>query len=58
MPALIAANDPEAAWVQSLVYAMVAITIASGADYFLNFRRKLEEVTRARERVSEGRADT
>ena len=56
--ALIAAHNPDAAWVQGLVYAMVAITVASGADYFLNFRRKLEEVTRARERVSGGRAET
>jgi CDP-diacylglycerol--glycerol-3-phosphate 3-phosphatidyltransferase len=46
--ALIAASDPGAAWVQALVYAMVAITVVSGADYFLNFRRRLEEVTRAR----------
>ena len=38
-----------AAWVQALVYAMVAITLASGADYFLNFRRRIEE---ARERVA------
>ena len=46
--ALIAANDPEAAWVQVLVYAMVALTVASGADYFLNFRRRLEQVARTR----------
>jgi hypothetical protein len=26
---------------------MVALTVASGADYFLNFRRRLEEVSRA-----------
>jgi CDP-diacylglycerol--glycerol-3-phosphate 3-phosphatidyltransferase len=45
--ALIAANDASDAWVQALVYAMVAITVASGADYFLNFRRTLDE---ARER--------
>ena len=45
--ALIATNDPNEAWVQALVYLMVAITVASGADYFLNFRRRLEE---ARER--------
>ena len=56
--ALIAAGDPDAAWVQGLVYAMVAVTVISGADYFLNFRRKLEEVSRARERVSEPRAGT
>ena len=45
--ALIAAPNEEAVWVQALVYAMVAVTVASGADYFLNFRRKLEEVSRA-----------
>jgi CDP-diacylglycerol---glycerol-3-phosphate 3-phosphatidyltransferase len=49
--ALIAASDAGAAWVQALVYTMVAITVVSGADYFLGFRRRLEEVTRARERV-------
>jgi CDP-diacylglycerol---glycerol-3-phosphate 3-phosphatidyltransferase len=49
--ALIAASDPAAAWVQALVYTMVVITVVSGADYFLGFRRRLEEVTRARERV-------
>src|SRR5918999_809170 len=47
--ALIAASDHDAAWVQALVYAMVALTVISGADYFLNFRRKLEEVSRAHE---------
>src|SRR5688572_30327355 len=47
--ALIAANDADALWVQALVYAMVAVTVVSGADYFLNFRRKLEEASRARE---------
>lgn len=46
--ALIAANDPDAAWVQALVYAMVAVTVASGADYFLNFRRTIEEAARNR----------
>ena len=46
--ALIAANDPDAAWVQALVYLMVAITVASGADYFLNFRRKVVEASRER----------
>jgi CDP-diacylglycerol---glycerol-3-phosphate 3-phosphatidyltransferase len=46
--ALIAADDPSAAWVQTLVYLMVAITVASGADYFLNFRRRLEEAGRDR----------
>jgi CDP-diacylglycerol---glycerol-3-phosphate 3-phosphatidyltransferase len=46
--ALIAANDPDAAWVQALVYLMVVTTVVSGADYFLNFRRKLEESSRRR----------
>jgi CDP-diacylglycerol--glycerol-3-phosphate 3-phosphatidyltransferase len=46
--ALIAVNDTHDAWVQALVYAMVAVTVASGADYFLNFRRRLEQVARAR----------
>jgi CDP-diacylglycerol---glycerol-3-phosphate 3-phosphatidyltransferase len=52
--ALIAASDHDAAWVQALVYSMVAITVISGADYFLNFRRKLEEVSRAREARTAG----
>lgn len=46
--ALIAAPNEEVVWVQVLVYAMVVVTVASGADYFLNFRRRLEEVSRAR----------
>ena len=46
--ALIAANDANAVWVQALVYLMVAITLASGADYFLNFRKKLEEAAQER----------
>jgi CDP-diacylglycerol--glycerol-3-phosphate 3-phosphatidyltransferase len=56
--ALIAASDHDAAWVQALVYAMVAITVVSGADYFLNFRRKLEEVSRAREARAPRRAES
>ena len=47
-----AASHPSAAWVQALVYAMVLITVVSGADYYLNFRRRLEEVTRARESLA------
>jgi hypothetical protein len=50
--ALIAANDPSEAWVQALVYLMVAITLASGADYFLNFRRTLDEAARERRAAS------
>ena len=43
--ALIAA-DRHAAWVQALVYAMVAITVVSGVDYFLNVRRRIEQARR------------
>src|SRR5918997_4599951 len=45
--ALIAAPNEAAVWVQALVYAMVVVTVLSGADYFLNFRRRLEEISRA-----------
>jgi CDP-diacylglycerol---glycerol-3-phosphate 3-phosphatidyltransferase len=41
--ALIAASDADAAWVLALVYAMVGVTVVSGVDYFLNFRRKVEQ---------------
>jgi len=47
---LIAANDPDAAWVQAIVYLMVLVTVVSGADYFLNFRRTLEAASAARQR--------
>ena len=50
--ALIVANDYNDAWVQVLVYAMVVITVVSGADYFLNFRRRLEEAARERRAAS------
>src|SRR3989440_9963745 len=46
--ALIAAHHPHAWWVHLLVYSTVAITLASGASYFLNFRKSIEE---ARERL-------
>jgi CDP-diacylglycerol---glycerol-3-phosphate 3-phosphatidyltransferase len=47
--ALIAAHDTGDWWVQALLYVAVAATLVSGADYFLNFRRRIEE---ARGRVS------
>ncbi len=47
--ALIAVNDTGILWVQLLVYAMVLTTIVSGADYFLNFRRRIEELSRERQ---------
>src|SRR3954447_19151370 len=40
---LIAVDDTGMWWVQGLVYAMVGVTVVSGGDYFLNFRRKIEE---------------
>lgn len=46
--ALIAANNPHAIWVDVLVGLMVAATVISGVDYFLNVRREIEE---ARERL-------
>ena len=47
--ALIAAHDAGAWWAQALLYVAVVTTIASGADYFLNFRRRIEEARAARE---------
>ena len=40
--ALILAPDPEAMWVLVLVYACVGITVISGLDYFLSYRRRVE----------------
>jgi len=40
--ALIVAPDADAAWVLALVYAMVVVTLVSGADYFMNYRRRIE----------------
>jgi CDP-diacylglycerol--glycerol-3-phosphate 3-phosphatidyltransferase len=47
--ALLATKETGEWWVQALLYTAVLATLASGADYFLNFRRKIEE---ARERVA------
>ena len=38
--ALIAAPDASAAWLQTLLYLTVAVTVASGVDYFVAFRRR------------------
>jgi CDP-diacylglycerol---glycerol-3-phosphate 3-phosphatidyltransferase len=35
------------AWLDALVYLTVAVTVASGADYFFGLRRRLAEVKRA-----------
>jgi CDP-diacylglycerol---glycerol-3-phosphate 3-phosphatidyltransferase len=40
---LIIAPDPHAVWMQVLVYATVAITLGSGVDYFLSYRRRMDE---------------
>jgi len=41
--ALIAAN-PSPGWVDALVYAAVAVTLISGADYFLGLRKRLRSL--------------
>jgi CDP-diacylglycerol--glycerol-3-phosphate 3-phosphatidyltransferase len=41
--ALIAAN-PSPGWVDALVYAAVAATVVSGADYFLGLRKRLKSL--------------
>ena len=38
--ALIAAPDAAAPWLQALLYLTVAVTVASGIDYFVAFRRR------------------
>jgi CDP-diacylglycerol--glycerol-3-phosphate 3-phosphatidyltransferase len=59
--AVIATGDHGAWWAQVLLYISVAVTVVSGADYFLNFRRRIEEArekliseTLARERARTG----
>jgi len=44
--ALIAAPNADAAWVRALLYSMVLITLVSGADYFLNYRRRIDAISR------------
>jgi CDP-diacylglycerol---glycerol-3-phosphate 3-phosphatidyltransferase len=41
--ALILAPDPDALWVQALVYLSVAITVVSGIDYFRSYKQRIEE---------------
>lgn len=45
--------DPAPTWVTALVYAMVAVTVISGIDYFFGMRRLLRE---AEERRAAARA--
>jgi CDP-diacylglycerol---glycerol-3-phosphate 3-phosphatidyltransferase len=42
------AFDPTPTWVDGLVYAMVAITVVSGVDYFFGLRRSLREAEERR----------
>jgi CDP-diacylglycerol--glycerol-3-phosphate 3-phosphatidyltransferase len=44
------AFDPSPLWVDVLLYAAVAMTVISGADYFFGIRRRIEE-HRAAERA-------
>jgi CDP-diacylglycerol---glycerol-3-phosphate 3-phosphatidyltransferase len=52
--ALIAAN-PAPVWVDVLVYAAVAVTVVSGADYFFGLRRRIEE-ERAERKAGKGKS--
>ena len=44
----------DAVWADVLLYVAVVVTLVSGADYFLNFRRRIED---ARARMHEERTD-
>ena len=48
--------DPSPAWVDGLVYLMVAITVVSGIDYFFGMRRLLREAEARRLTARESRA--
>ena len=41
--AILAVIATDAVWAQVLLYVAAAVTLISGADYFLNFRRRIEE---------------
>jgi CDP-diacylglycerol--glycerol-3-phosphate 3-phosphatidyltransferase len=53
--ALIATN-PAPAWVDVLVYAAVAVTIISGADYFFGLRKRIDQQQRERAAAGSQRA--
>jgi CDP-diacylglycerol---glycerol-3-phosphate 3-phosphatidyltransferase len=53
--ALIAAN-PAPAWVDLLVYAAVAVTVISGADYFFGLRKRIEEEREDRKAAKKGKS--
>jgi CDP-diacylglycerol--glycerol-3-phosphate 3-phosphatidyltransferase len=44
------AFDPAPVWVDVLLYVAVAVTLISGADYFLGLRKRLDEAAAARSR--------
>jgi CDP-diacylglycerol--glycerol-3-phosphate 3-phosphatidyltransferase len=46
--AILAVIATGARWAQALLYVAALVTLVSGADYFLNFRRRIEE---AREKL-------
>jgi CDP-diacylglycerol---glycerol-3-phosphate 3-phosphatidyltransferase len=48
-------SDPSPLWVDVLLYLAVAVTVASGADYFFGLRRRIEE---ERERRLAARAES
>jgi CDP-diacylglycerol--glycerol-3-phosphate 3-phosphatidyltransferase len=48
---LIAVGEPSPAWVDTLVYGAVAITVVSGIDYFFGLRRVLREADQRRQRA-------
>ncbi len=52
--AIIAVIVTGAWWADVLLYVAVVVTVVSGADYFLNFRRRIED---ARARMHEERAE-
>jgi CDP-diacylglycerol--glycerol-3-phosphate 3-phosphatidyltransferase len=51
--ALIAVGDDPPLWVNLLVYAMVAVTVASGLDYAFGIRRKVNDA-RSERRAARG----
>jgi CDP-diacylglycerol--glycerol-3-phosphate 3-phosphatidyltransferase len=48
------AYDPAPLWVDLLLYAAVAMTLISGADYFINLRRTLADAGETDEPGAEG----
>ena len=46
------AFDPAPLWADLLLYAAVAVTLISGADYFLGLRRRLEEAGQAEAEIT------